>query len=312
MKVKYTKWEDEKGLEEIQAKIYTEASGLPARPDEIRHRNNDRGADSTLYALTEDGKPLAYVTSYRYDDGTDRAGIGYPWTMKDCPKEAQEKIFEDLLGHLKSQDDIKEIRTSVTLSSKIRDEQIKFLEEKGFTEVERAYRYTLDLPIDEASTMKLDSRAKDLKSREATLEDVDTLIEVTRSDPQVRNAFPSDEAFREYFTDRVLRDGHCVILFEGSKAVAASAPLKLQPDGRAVTGDEERTIMRFTAVRPGHEYAWKRLVSEIAKNAKKAGWEGTPLRVGYGFTADGVVAQGIADLRPELEPYSIVYRYEKE
>ena len=312
LKVKYTKWEDNKGLEELQAEIYTEASGLPARPDEIRHRNNDRGADSTLYALTEDGKPLAYVTSYRYDDGTDRAGIGYPWAMKDCPKEAQEKIFNDLLGHLKTQDDVKEIRISVGFNSKISGDQIKFLEERGFSEVERAYRYTLDLAIEEASKMKLDAKAKGLKRKAATLDDVDTLIEVTRSDPQVRNAFPSDEAFREYFTDRVLKDGHCVILFDGDKAVAASAPLKLQPDGRAVTGDEERIIMRFTAVRPGHEYAWKRLVSEIAKEAKKAGWEATPIQVGYGYTADGVIAQGIADLRPEVEPYSIIYRYDKE
>ncbi|TFF91343.1 hypothetical protein EU545_04380, partial [Candidatus Thorarchaeota archaeon] len=135
MKVIYKKWEDGEGLEEVQAKIYTEVSGLPARAEEIRHRNNDRGKDSTLYALTEDGDPLAYITSYRYDDGTDRAGIGYPWSLKNCPEDAKDTIFKDLMKHLESMDDIKEIRTSVTLNSKTRNEQIKYFEERGFTEV---------------------------------------------------------------------------------------------------------------------------------------------------------------------------------
>ena len=312
MKVVYKNWEDGQGLEEIQAKIYTEVSGLPARADEIRHRNNERGTDSTLYALTEDGKPLAYVTSYRYDDGTDRAGIGYPWSLRECPVEVKEKIFNDLMKHLHSQNDIKEIRTSVPLASQTKEDQIKFFREHSFSEVERGYRYTLDLDIGEASKMKLEGDAKTLVCKEATMDDIDALIEITKSDPQVQNAFPTDEAFREYFADRVLKDGHCVMLKKGEVVLAASAPLKLQPDGRAVVGEEERTIMRFTAVRPGHEYAWKRLVTEVAKQAKKAGWADTPLRVTYGYSASGAIAQGIADLRPEVEPYSIVYKYEKK
>ena len=41
MKVKYMKWESGQGLEEVQAKIYTEVSGLPARAEQIGPRNVD-------------------------------------------------------------------------------------------------------------------------------------------------------------------------------------------------------------------------------------------------------------------------------
>jgi len=58
MIVKYKKWESGKGLEEIQANIYTEISGLPAQAERIGPRNDERGEDATRYALTEDGKPL--------------------------------------------------------------------------------------------------------------------------------------------------------------------------------------------------------------------------------------------------------------
>ena len=51
MKVKYTKWVDGKGLEDIQAEIYAEASGLPAQGWQIRDRNIQRGEDATRYAL---------------------------------------------------------------------------------------------------------------------------------------------------------------------------------------------------------------------------------------------------------------------
>ena len=63
MNVIYKKWNSEEKLEEAQAKIYTGASGLPARPEEIKPRNDQRGEDSTRYALTKEGEPLAYVTS---------------------------------------------------------------------------------------------------------------------------------------------------------------------------------------------------------------------------------------------------------
>ena len=63
MKVKYTVWEPDKGLEDIQAKIFSYASGIPERAEVIRQRNLQRAPEMTRYALTEDGEPLAYVTA---------------------------------------------------------------------------------------------------------------------------------------------------------------------------------------------------------------------------------------------------------
>ena len=90
-KTVYRNWEQDQGLEDIQAKIYTEAASLPASADEIRERNIRRDSQMTRYALTEDGKPLAYVTARDSGSEPGRTYIGYPWAMPNCPKEVQER-----------------------------------------------------------------------------------------------------------------------------------------------------------------------------------------------------------------------------
>ena len=87
MKVKYTVWEPDKGLEDIQAKIFSTASGIPERAEVIRSRNLGKAHEMTRYALTEDGEPLAYVTARDSSSENGRTYIGYPWTMPDCPEE---------------------------------------------------------------------------------------------------------------------------------------------------------------------------------------------------------------------------------
>ena len=76
MDVKYTIWEPDKGLEEIQAEIFSHASGIPERAELIRRRNMQRAPEMTRYALTEDGKPLAYVTARDSSSGEGRTYIG--------------------------------------------------------------------------------------------------------------------------------------------------------------------------------------------------------------------------------------------
>ncbi|MHA1907014.1 MAG: hypothetical protein ACW98Y_06955 [Candidatus Thorarchaeota archaeon] len=311
MKIDYRKWEPNMGLEEIQAKIYTEVSGLPARADQIGPRNDQRGADATRYALTDDGAPLAYVTSYMDPSDSSRAGIGYPWAMPDCPKEAQDKIFNDLFSHLKEKDEINEIRTGIVVNSKVKSEMIEYFKAKGFVEYERAFQYNVDLDVKETAALKLTEDVAGFTSKVATESDIDTLVEVSLADQYLKNAFPSEEAFRDYFKDRVLKDGHAIIIFEDDKAIAASAPLRFQPDGAFLTGDEERIIMRFTAVRTGYEHAWHKLVVELAKECKSAGWTDLSIRVGIGFTAQGAAAVGLSRIQPEIEEYQIGYTFRK-
>ncbi|MHA1943031.1 MAG: hypothetical protein ACW96M_01415 [Candidatus Thorarchaeota archaeon] len=305
MNVVYKKWNPEEKLEEVQAKIYTDVSGLPARPEEIKPRNIQRGEESTRYALTKEGEPLAYVTSWISDDTPGQGGIGYPWSMKDCPTEAKEKIFDDLFTHLKKEKKLTDIRTGIVLTSKIAKDQFEFFKEKGFEEVERAYRYTKDLEIEKLASKKLEGKYAKLKSRLATKDDIDALVEVSLSDPQLNRAFPDEEQFRNYFENRVLEQGNAVMILDDDKVVAASAILKMKPDGVFLFGEEERVLMRFTAIRPGYRYAWKKLVVEIAKDAKNAGMKDIPLRVGFGFTSDGAIASGVAGLDSDLEEFEI-------
>ncbi len=309
MNVVYKKWNPDDGLEEVQAKIYTGVSGLPARAEDIKPRNIQRGEEATRYALTEEGGPLAYVTSWVNDENPTEGGIGYPWSLEDCPKEAKEKIFDEQFTHLKKEKQLKEINTGIVLTSKIAKEQVKFFEKRGFEEYERAYRYTKDLDVNKLASKKLDGKYAELKSRIATKDDVDALIEVSLSDPQLRRAFPDEDTFRNYFENRVLEQGNAIMILDGDKVVAASAALKLKPDGIFLFGEEERILMRFTAVRPGYRYAWKRLVVEIAKDVKNSDMQDIPIRVGFGFSTNGAVASGVAGIDSDLEEFEIFMKY---
>lgn len=315
MKVQYKKWESGKGLEEIQAQIYTEVSGLPARPEQIAPRNDDRGADATRYALTEDGKALAYVTSSISNDEPWRGFIGYPWSMKDCPAEVKDKIFQELLDHLYSKDGIKQVRSAIVVGSKTKKEQINYLKGKGFVESERFYTYTKDLNIEKSAAIKVeekfDGQEAELISRVATEKDIPALVELCLADPHLRGAFPDEEAFTTYFKDRVLKDGHCVMLFDGDKPVSATAPLRFAPEGNILKGEEERYIMRFTAARPGYEYSWNRLTIELAKECKAGGMTDIPLRVWFGFRAGGPAAIGLTKMNPDIELNEIFYVHER-
>jgi hypothetical protein len=314
MNVVYKKWEQGQGLEEIQANIYTEVSGLPARAEQIGPRNDERGNDATRYALTEDGRPLAYITSATSNDEPWRGFIGYPWSLSDCPNEVKDKLFDELLKHLYSIDGIKQIRTAVVVGSKTKEEQIKYFIEKGFVETERYYTYTKDINIEKSAAIdvkeKFEGKEAELTSRVATEKDIPVLVELCLADPHLRRAFPSEEAFTDYFRDKVLKDGHCVMLFDDDKLVSASAPLRFTPDGNILSGNEERYIMRFTAAKPGYEYTWNRLAIEIAKECKSAGMTDLPLRTFFGFSAEGATAIGLAKMNPDIELNEIFYRHE--
>ena len=315
MNIIYKKWESGKGLEEIQANIYAEVSGLPARAEQIGPRNDERGRDATRYALTEEGKPLAYVTSSTSNDEPWRGFIGYPWSLSNCPAETKDKLFDDLLEHLYSIDGIKMVRTAVVAGSKTKDEQIKYFKNKGFVEYERYYTYTKDFDIEESAAIdikeKFEGKEAELTCRVATEKDIPALVELCLADPHLRRAFPSEDAFTDYFRDRVLKDGHCVMLFDGEKIVSASAPLKFAPEGNILTGDEERYIMRFTAAMPGYEYTWNRLVIEVAKECKSAGMTDIPLRTFFGFRTEGAAAIGLAKMNPDIRLNEIFFQHEK-
>ena len=312
MKVIYRHYEPEQNLEGIRAKIYTTASGLPATADQIRVQALNSDPKLMRFAFTEKDEPLAYISASGSDSQPWTIGMGYPWALPGCPSNVQEKIFKDLVSYIKRNEKIQEISTGVALSSKIADEQIRFFTEKGFTEKERVFLYSLDYDIKEVSSWKLTKEIQSFSSQVATSKDVNRLIEVCQSDPNVRNAFPTPEAWKSYFKDRVLKDGHAVMVFKGNQVVAASAPLRLKPDGIFLRGNEERIIMRFQATRPGNQDAWKRLLIELTKECVAAGWTDLPLRVGIGFSTNSLAATILAEQHPDIEEIQIILSHQTQ
>ncbi|MFX1405321.1 MAG: hypothetical protein ACFE9D_12755, partial [Promethearchaeota archaeon] len=219
------------------------------------------------------------------------------------------KIFKDLISYIKENKKIQEIVTGVVLASKIADEQIRFFTENGFTEKERVFLYALDYDVKEVSEWKLTEDIRSFRSQVATSKDITRLIEVCQSDPNTRNAFPTQEAWESYFKDRVLKDGHAVMVFEGDQIVAASAPLRFKPDGIFLRGKEERAIMRFRAVRPGYRAAWKRLLIELAKETVAAGWTDLPLREQIFFSTSEYTAPLLAEQHANIEEIQIALSY---
>ncbi|MHA2212298.1 MAG: hypothetical protein ACW992_03945, partial [Candidatus Thorarchaeota archaeon] len=112
--------------------------------------------------------------------------------------------------------------------------------------------------------------------------------------------------------DRVLKDGHAIIVSNGDQAVAASALLRYQPDGLYLRSKEERIIMRFTANNPEHPDAWNKLVIELAKEAKAAGWSDVPLRLSFYFRTGDPNAARMASLQEEIIEFERILLYQEQ
>lgn len=312
MKVVYKNYEADQGLDELQAKIYTEASGLPATAEEIRARNIERDQKMTQYALTEAGEPLAYVTCRDSSSELGRTYIGYPWKLPDCPKEAQMKLFAEQLDYLKNREETKSIGSTVVMGSKIAEKQLEFLYTQGFREDDQIYFYNEDFEAKEVSKWKLNEVESSYTAKVATVEDVKGLMDLIKSDSYIRNAFPNDDAMRAYLVDRVLKDGHAIVILKDDKMVAASAALRLTPDSPSLVGDEDRFIMRFSAIRPGYKGVWRRLVIEIAKELVASKLVDVPFRLRTTYTSRDPVAAGIAEIKPEIELFEKVLVLENQ
>jgi len=298
MIIKYQYYEPNKGLEEQQAKIYTEAAEIPVTAEEIKARYESEKIDpkTVRYALTEDGKMLAYVQARDYP-AVEETHIGYPWALPECPVETQEKIFDELLAYIKQREATLKIRAGAGLEQ---ESNIEFFKKRGLVEVERGYEYFVDMNVEEASKMEKDDVDRRFTSRVASENDLNLLLQIAKSDPNSRNAFPSDDEWISYFKDKVLNDGHAVLVFQDDQVVCASAPLRFKPDGRVLRGEKEKIIFRFQATRPGYAHAWKTLVIGIAKECLAAGWKDIPLLARFYFTSESPVAMFLAESQSDI------------
>ncbi|MFX0114517.1 MAG: hypothetical protein ACFFB3_08210 [Candidatus Hodarchaeota archaeon] len=313
MKVEYRYYEPDKGLEEQQAEIYSEISGNPATADEIKARYKQEKIDpkTVRYAIAEDGKVLAYCQARDYPSSGDvgETHIGYPWALPECPVEAQDKIFDDLLGYIKQRKETLTIRAPIAIEN---EKAIAFFKKKGLVEVDRFYAYSVDLDVTEASQLEVEG---EFTSRPAKEEDIKLLLELAKADPDAD--FSNEDQWTEYFKERVFKQAiegkrarYPVLVFHKDQLVCASAPLRMEPDGRFVQGDKEKIIFRFQLTKPGYAHAWKGLAAEIAKECVAAGWKDIPLQARFGFTSNSPIALIQAEIQPDLEAAGIRFGLE--
>ncbi|MHA2296451.1 MAG: hypothetical protein ACXAEU_00575 [Candidatus Hodarchaeales archaeon] len=264
MKVTYRHYEPDKGLEELQARIYndmlrrnpgTAFAAVTAEQIKKRFIGENKGPEGAKYALKEDGSPLAYIQTSMGGNPT-QTWIGYPWAMEDCPAEVQEKLFEEMLEYNREKYPDNEIVMGYLSGSW--KKQVAFAKSKGFVVSDTAYFHELDPEeIDREPDQEYTTRI-------ANQDDLDILVELSRADPELNAEFPSDEARIGYFKGRVLADGHAVLVFKDDQLVCASAPLR---------GFYTGIFPRFAGIRPGHEKTWRKLLIEMAVHCKEQGWK---------------------------------------
>ncbi|MFX1284020.1 MAG: hypothetical protein ACFFB5_10215 [Promethearchaeota archaeon] len=279
MKVNYLYYEPNKGFEELQAQIYNEdtkkyKTRVTASAELIRQRYETEKPDpkGIRYAFKEGGNPLAYIQT-RVTEANEntkrRTWIGYPWAVEACP-DVQEKLYNEMFEYIKKRDPENEIVMGYFSDSFT--ESVSFAKSKGFEIIDEGYRYAID--VQKASKEEVSGYSK----RMATMDDLEALIELCKSDPNLKNAFPNEEAWISYFQNRVLPDKHTMLLSKDNQLVCAGAPLE------GIT--QEGLIVRFLATRPGYENLRKALLVEISKHNIETGWQDKPLLMNVGNQED--------------------------
>jgi len=205
-----------------------------------------------------------------------RTWIGYPRAIPDCPPEAQETLWEETFDYIKKRDLATAAEHEIVMFC-VQDPLGKhntFAKSKGFEEEDQAYRFTID--VQNASTADCPSYT----TRIASEHDLDLLVELSKVNSELRDAFPNEDALIAYFKDRVLPEGHTVLLFDHEDLIAAGAPLH----GYA----KEGVVVQFSAIHLGFQSALKALLVEISKHCVEQGWGRIPLlfSVGYGASGD--------------------------
>ena len=161
MEINYRFYEPNQGLEEIQAKIFSQANNQVVTGKEIQERFEREKIDpkTVRYAFTKDNKPLAYIQARDYENIRE-VHIGRTWSMPDCPEEVKIKMFDNLLTYMKGRKS--ELRLKFKTSGE--PEQIKFAEDRGFKLDHKNIRFTIDLE----SIAKFDSAKLNYTIRRAS------------------------------------------------------------------------------------------------------------------------------------------------
>ncbi|MFX0123981.1 MAG: hypothetical protein ACFFAE_10105 [Candidatus Hodarchaeota archaeon] len=307
MKLIYRHYEPNQGLEEQQAKVYTEVSGLPADSEEIKRRfkGEKRDAKSARYVLTEDKKLLAYVQTSQWSARPGTYIISYPWAFPDCPPRAQEKIFDELLAWLQNTIHPQVIAGEVVYDTPTTDERIAFFQRKGFIEKEHLFVYSVDFNLMDVSNWEMTNEIASYSCRSGTIEDLYQIVEVCHADNYIRDVFPSIEEARYYVENTFLKDDHNKLILKDGKIVSVGLPYRRKIE-RGKEKDLE-IIGLTSATRLEHPQAWRRLLIEAAKDCLNSGWENIPLRISTLFFGYSMNAIHLAQLQNSVEDIAVLF-----
>lgn len=297
-KVLYKTYEPNHSFEEFQAQIYNDhlkrhphTSFAKVSAEKIKERIKFEKKDPKMlrFALREDGSPLAYIQASI--DGT-TSWIGFPWAYENCPKDVQKRLYDELFTYITEKYPTNDL--VMGYFSKSWEVQNQFALDNGYQLNDTAYFYTIDPEkIQINIPNKYSARIGDIK-------DLGKLIELSKIDPGLIKAFPSDEAREHYFKNRVLPDGNLILVFDGDILVAASAPLR---------GFYVGHMFRFTAIRPKFEDSWKVLATKMAKHCKEIGW--TERILITSFDKWNIVKPQISELDAEIFDTQMQYKFIK-
>ncbi len=309
MNLIYRNYEPNQGLEEQQAKIYIEVSGLPADAEEIkmRFKGEKRNPQSARYVLTENNKLLAYVQTSKWAARPGTYIISFPWALPECPPEAQEKIFDDLLTWLKDTIHPQVLAGEVVFDTTTTDDRIAFFQRKGFIEKEHLYVNSVDFNLIDVCNWEMTDEIASYTCRSGTTEDLDQIIEVCHADNYMRDVFPSVEEAKYYVENTFLKDDQNKLILKNNQIVSVGLPYR-----RKLTRGKDKgleIISLTSATRLNHPQAWKRLLIEVSKDCRKSGWQNFPLRISTLFFGYSMNAIHLAELQDEIEDIAVLLTY---
>jgi hypothetical protein len=220
----------------IQADLYNEAvkpySNNMVKAEDLKKRFETDNYDKKgmLYAFSEINEPLAYIT-YHFYPNLNEIYIGCPWGTSNCSEEVKEKLFSDLKTYIKEKFPERKYAYMGYADDKIKPFH-DFAKKNGF----KKDNWFLNYAIDVESFKQVNF--EDFTSKEITLKDIDLLIELSKRDSSLSKQM-KEEQLRNYFINKVFKDGNAVMLFK-DKAIGATAALRNYNNGL--------TLARFQAI----------------------------------------------------------------
>lgn len=255
--VDYRFYEPNAGYEEIQAKLFNDATKKydepPTAADRIRTRreSDDFDPKTARYAFDEKGNPLAYTQA---NIRPNAIYISYPWAVDNCPSEVQNKLFDDMVQYIKE----KNLSQPIVIGSeKAWIEVLEFIEGRNFAKRDRFLRYAFK--VNDLANIEVPQ----FKMRIAELKDLPDTLALLKKEPAYENFFDSDQAAEEFFKGQIER-GETFLIYDNEELISAGAT--------ASEVSDEGVSIQFTVTNVEKMDGWKALLVEIAKKYKEKGF----------------------------------------